>query len=101
MPGINTRPLLWTKYEAILSNILSFAKIYVPDEAIELYKRMRHPNEELKVLSYAIVVYDLETDLQNENYDLFNQQKVLPYHALDKIKMNHKESSIRAGLGRY
>ncbi|MBS1494523.1 MAG: DNA polymerase IV [Bacteroidetes bacterium] len=69
--------------------------------ALELYKNMQHPTAELKVQMFGIMVCELGSDLQSENYDLFNQQKILPYHALDTIKTKYGESSIRVGIGRY
>lgn len=74
-------------------------KLY--DCALELFKRMKKPTEDLKTQLFGIYVCDLETDLQSENFDLFNKQKILPYHALDKIKTKYGESIIRIGLGRY
>ena len=69
--------------------------------ALELFKGMQQPTEELQVQMFGIMVCEIGTDLQNENYELFKQQKILPYHALDKIKTKYGESSIRIGIGRY
>lgn len=69
--------------------------------ALELFKGMQQPTEELQVQMFGIMVCEIGTDLQNENYELFKQQKILPYHALDIIKTKYGESSIRIGIGRY
>jgi DNA polymerase-4 len=74
-------------------------KLY--DCALELYKDMKQPDEELQVQMFGIMVCETGTDLQIENYELFNKEKTLPYHALDKIKTKYGESSIRIGIGRY
>lgn len=74
-------------------------KLY--EYALELYKKMKKPTEELKVQMYGVMVSELQDDLQNENYELFHQQKELPYKAIDFIKMKYGENMLRVGIGRY
>lgn len=71
------------------------------DYALELFKNMTKPTEDLKVQMFGIGVSELQTDLQNENYDLFFQNKELPYRAIDKIKMKYGENLLRVGIGKY
>ncbi len=64
-----------------------------------IYGKLHKPTRDLKARQFGMGVYDLHTDTNEKNLNLFEKTVFLPYYALDKIKTKYGEGIIRVGIG--
>jgi DNA polymerase-4 len=69
--------------------------------ALKLFKDMHQPSVDLQIQMFGIMVSELESDLESENFELFSNRVLIPYHALDRIKNKYGENIIRIGIGKF
>lgn len=66
--------------------------------AIQIYAGLRKPSKNLRGRQFGIGVFDLHNDTRETNLNLFKNEIILPFNALDKIKSKYGEEIIRVGL---
>ncbi|HEX2786614.1 MAG TPA: DNA polymerase IV [Ignavibacteria bacterium] len=99
--------LIVLRYDNLMYDVeMSNLSLYTNDErlllkyALVLYHRIIK-NPTCAVRQVGACVYDLQTDNETYNYDMFEHYKNLPFLAIDKIKERYGENAIRIGLNKY
>lgn len=68
--------------------------------ALILYRKILK-NPTCAVRQVGSCVYDLQTDLERKNINLFDSSPDIPFTAIDKIKDRFGENIIRLGINKY